>query len=61
MTDSTYQYIRGSADVMPSKGIYPKGLQCVTILIGVYHIDTGLPVMGVVNQPFAIKDPETNR
>lgn len=59
--DSTYQYIRGSADVMPSKGIYPKGLQCVTILIGVYHIDTGLPVMGVVNQPFAIKDPETNR
>ncbi|KAM5151583.1 inositol polyphosphate 1-phosphatase [Mantella aurantiaca] len=59
--DSTYQYIRGSADIMPSKGIYPKGLQCVTVLIGVYHIDTGLPVMGVVNQPFAMKDPATNR
>ncbi|XP_072274902.1 inositol polyphosphate 1-phosphatase [Pyxicephalus adspersus] len=59
--DSTYQYIRGSADIVPSKGIYPKGLQCVTVLIGVYHIDTGLPVMGVVNQPFATRDPETNR
>ncbi|XP_075036146.1 inositol polyphosphate 1-phosphatase [Mixophyes fleayi] len=59
--DSTYQYIKGSADIEPNKGIYPKGLQCVTVLIGVYLQDTGLPVMGVINQPFAVKDPITLR
>ncbi|XP_056392353.1 inositol polyphosphate 1-phosphatase [Hyla sarda] len=57
--DSTYQYIKGSDDIQPKKGIYPKGLQCVTVLIGVFLIDTGHPVMGVINQPFAIKDPIT--
>ncbi|XP_053327832.1 inositol polyphosphate 1-phosphatase [Spea bombifrons] len=59
--DSTYQYIKGSSDTEPNKGIYTKGLQCVTVLIGVYLIDTGLPIMGVVNQPFATKDPKTLR
>ncbi|XP_075687374.1 inositol polyphosphate 1-phosphatase [Rhinoderma darwinii] len=59
--DSTYQYIKGSGDIQPEKGIYPKGLQCVTVLIGVFLLDTGHPVMGVINQPFAIKDPLTLR
>ncbi|XP_063788811.1 inositol polyphosphate 1-phosphatase [Pseudophryne corroboree] len=59
--DSTYQYIKGSADIQPHKGIYPKGLQCVTVLVGVYLLDTGLPVMGVINQPFAVRDPITLR
>uniref|UniRef100_A0A8C5QHY3 Inositol polyphosphate 1-phosphatase n=1 Tax=Leptobrachium leishanense TaxID=445787 RepID=A0A8C5QHY3_9ANUR len=59
--DSTYQYIKGSSDIKPNNGIYTKGLQCVTILIGVYLIDTGLPVMGVINQPFATRDPKTLR
>ncbi|XP_069841423.1 inositol polyphosphate 1-phosphatase isoform X2 [Dendropsophus ebraccatus] len=59
--DSTYQYIKGSGDIQPEKGIYPKGLQCVTVLIGVFLLDTGHPVMGVINQPFAIQDPITLR
>ncbi|KAM9305582.1 major facilitator superfamily domain-containing protein 6 [Gastrophryne carolinensis] len=59
--DSTHQYIRGSQDVKPCEGIFPRGLQCVTVLIGVYLVDTGLPVMGVINQPFSIRDPGTNR
>lgn len=28
------------------------GLQCVTCLFGVFDLNTGLPMMGVVNQPF---------
>ncbi|KAM8933500.1 inositol polyphosphate 1-phosphatase [Pelodytes ibericus] len=59
--DSTYQYIKGSSDIKPNKGIYTKGLQCVTVLIGVYLIDTGLPIMGVINQPFATQEPKTLR
>ncbi|KAM4626381.1 inositol polyphosphate 1-phosphatase isoform 1-T2 [Discoglossus pictus] len=59
--DSTYQYIKGSSDIQPTQGVYPKGLQCVTVLIGAYEIDTGLPIMGVINQPFATRDPTTLR
>ncbi|XP_007944521.1 inositol polyphosphate 1-phosphatase [Orycteropus afer afer] len=59
--DSTYQYIKGSADIKPNQGIFPCGLQCVTILIGVYDIQTGMPVMGVINQPFVSQDPTTLR
>ncbi|XP_077131771.1 inositol polyphosphate 1-phosphatase isoform X2 [Ranitomeya variabilis] len=59
--DSTYQYIKGLDDVQPEKGIYPKGLQCVTVLIGVFLMDSGHSVMGVINQPFAIRDPRTFR
>ncbi|XP_008050787.1 inositol polyphosphate 1-phosphatase [Carlito syrichta] len=59
--DSTYQYIKGSADVKSNQGIFPCGLQCVTILIGVYDIQTGVPLMGVINQPFASHDLNTLR
>ncbi|KAM3917066.1 inositol polyphosphate 1-phosphatase [Leptodactylus fuscus] len=59
--DSTYQYIQGSGDITPKMGVYPKGLQCVTVLIGVFLMDTGHPIMGVINQPFAVKDPVTLR
>ncbi|KAM4697588.1 inositol polyphosphate 1-phosphatase [Rhinophrynus dorsalis] len=59
--DSTFQYIKGSADIKPNNGIYPKGLQCVTVLIGVFLLDTGLPIMGVINQPFATRDTHTHR
>ncbi|XP_036175453.1 inositol polyphosphate 1-phosphatase isoform X3 [Myotis myotis] len=59
--DSTHQYIQGSADVEPSHGIFPRGLPCVTILIGVYDLRTGLPLMGVINQPFVSQDPDTLR
>uniref|UniRef100_A0A2K5X7T4 Inositol polyphosphate-1-phosphatase n=1 Tax=Macaca fascicularis TaxID=9541 RepID=A0A2K5X7T4_MACFA len=60
-TDSTYQYIKGSADIKSNQGIFPCGLQCVTILIGVYDIQTGVPLMGVINQPFVSRDPNTLR
>nr|XP_004660269.1 inositol polyphosphate 1-phosphatase [Jaculus jaculus]XP_045003676.1 inositol polyphosphate 1-phosphatase [Jaculus jaculus] len=59
--DSTYQYIKGSADVKPNQGVFPSGLQCVTILIGVYDIQTGMPLMGVINQPFVTQDLNTLR
>ncbi|XP_049629229.1 inositol polyphosphate 1-phosphatase-like [Suncus etruscus] len=59
--DSTYQYIKGSADTKSNQGIYPSGLQCVTILIGVYDIQTGIPLMGVINQPFLSQDRDTHR
>eukprot|EP00079_Xenopus_tropicalis_P028464 XP_012823427.1 PREDICTED: inositol polyphosphate 1-phosphatase isoform X1 [Xenopus tropicalis] len=59
--DSTYQYIKGFADTKTNNGIYSKGLQCVTVLIGVFLTDTGLPIMGVINQPFATRDKVTLR
>lgn len=59
--DSTYQYIKGISDALPVAGLYSQGLQCVTVLIGVYDLQTGLPVMGVMNQPFVNLDPMTNR
>ncbi|XP_054555917.1 inositol polyphosphate 1-phosphatase isoform X2 [Talpa occidentalis] len=59
--DSTYQYIKGSADIKANQGIFPSGLQCVTILIGVYDLQTGVPLMGVINQPFVSQDPKTLR
>lgn len=33
-------------------GITSSGLDCVTVLIGVYDKDSGDPLMGVINQPF---------
>lgn len=59
--DSTYQYIKGSADIKSNQGIFPSGLQCVTILIGVYDLHTGVPLMGVINQPFVSQDLNTLR
>lgn len=59
--DSTYQYIKGSANVKSNQGVFPSGLQCVTILIGVYDLQTGLPLMGVINQPFASQNLTTLR
>jgi len=34
-------------------GIVVSGLPCATVLIGVFHRETGLPVAGVINQPFS--------
>lgn len=33
-------------------GITSSGLDCVTVLIGVYDKNTGNPLIGVINQPF---------
>lgn len=49
--DSTHEYING---VTQKK--YPKiattGLECVTVLIGLYDKGTGKPLGGIINQPF---------
>lgn len=52
--DATAEYIgKGVTKATRFSFIPSTGLQCVTILIGVYDLDTGVPVMGVVNQPFS--------
>ncbi|KAL3832673.1 hypothetical protein ACJMK2_024295 [Sinanodonta woodiana] len=50
--DSTAQYIQGQVGQMNPDGLVIEGLQCVCVLIGVYNKKTGLPVLGVINQPF---------
>ncbi|KAH9370521.1 hypothetical protein HPB48_006274 [Haemaphysalis longicornis] len=59
--DSTSEYILGKwGDEEEGSSVVSSGLQCVTVLIGVYDRNTGLPVAGVVNQPFHHLD-EHNR
>nr|XP_002131415.1 inositol polyphosphate 1-phosphatase-like [Ciona intestinalis] len=51
--DGTAQYVGGIYKEAKDKhGVHGRGLQCVTVLIGMYNIQTGLPIMGVVCQPF---------
>lgn len=49
--DSTAEYISGKESTSEN-GIYESGLQCVTVLIGAYDFNSGMPVIGIVNQPF---------
>lgn len=53
--DATAEYISGDTMFTDFPGITSTGLDCVTVLIGVYERDTGVPVMGVVAQPFGEK------
>ncbi|XP_014254848.1 inositol polyphosphate 1-phosphatase [Cimex lectularius] len=48
--DSTSEYIQGRKD--DQSALVRSGLPCVTILIGVFNMDTGEPLIGVVKQPF---------
>ncbi|XP_011873372.1 PREDICTED: inositol polyphosphate 1-phosphatase [Vollenhovia emeryi] len=50
--DSTADYISATEAVDEQTGIHLSGLRCVTVLIGAYKKSTGVPVLGVVNQPF---------
>lgn len=51
--DSTAQYIHGFSSVeSEGTGVYFKGLQCVSVLIGAYDMTTGEAIAGVINQPF---------
>jgi len=56
--DGTAEYIKGAAKGTQFPEILSNGLECVTILIGVYEISTGTPIMGVINQPFYKKNQE---
>ena len=51
-TDNTADYIHGIESIDEESGLHMTGLYCVTVLIGAYLQSTGLPVIGVVNQPF---------
>ncbi|XP_044742763.1 inositol polyphosphate 1-phosphatase [Chrysoperla carnea] len=50
--DSTSEYINGYISSSSHTEIHRKGLQCVTVLIGCFNKITGLPIAGVINQPF---------
>ncbi|XP_060898751.1 inositol polyphosphate 1-phosphatase [Labrus mixtus] len=56
--DATSQYIEGREEVLEEGHLFPSGLHCALVLIGVYLRNTGEPVMGVINQPFNHKIPE---
>lgn len=50
--DATEEYIRGVARTnFPN--IPASGLECVTILIGLYDKGNGKPLAGIINQPFS--------
>ncbi|XP_060065105.1 inositol polyphosphate 1-phosphatase-like [Ylistrum balloti] len=59
--DSTAQYIGGLQGTIEDCGIASEGLQCVVVIIGVYNKHTGLPLVGVTNQPFATYDALSER
>ncbi|XP_054716507.1 inositol polyphosphate 1-phosphatase-like [Uloborus diversus] len=54
--DSTAEYIQAKADEINDSGILQYGLKCVCVLIGAYDLETGDPILGVINQPFYDKD-----
>lgn len=53
--DATSQYIAGDTIFTNFPGITSAGLDCVTVLIGAFSISTGIPIIGIVNQPFEKK------
>ncbi|EDW68366.1 inositol polyphosphate 1-phosphatase [Drosophila virilis] len=53
--DATAEYISGDSMFTDFPGITSTGLDCVTVLIGVYERDSGTPVIGIVSQPFGHK------
>ncbi|OQV19194.1 Inositol polyphosphate 1-phosphatase [Hypsibius exemplaris] len=57
--DATAEYVSGKGSEKLFHGVFLSGLHCVTILIGVFDLKTGEPVMGVINQPFFEKDETT--
>lgn len=61
-TDSTAEYMSNSPGEEVD-GIVVSGLPCATVLIGVFHRETGLPVAGVINQPFCTlaQDSSSNK
>lgn len=39
-------------------GVFHLGLQCVTVIIGLYNTTTGVPIAGVINRPFNLPSIE---
>ncbi|XP_067124996.1 inositol polyphosphate 1-phosphatase [Centruroides vittatus] len=59
--DSTYEYIYGIYEDLNLSELVTSGLKCVCVLIGLYHLESGRPILGVINQPFHIWDSTLNR
>lgn len=49
--DATEEYIKG-VTITNYPNIPASGLGCVTVLIGAYDIESGKPIIGIINQPF---------
>lgn len=50
--DATQEYIKAETQRKYPK-ICASGLECVTVLIGLYDKGTGKPLGGIINQPFS--------
>ncbi|NXT99605.1 INPP phosphatase, partial [Buphagus erythrorhynchus] len=59
--DSTNEFIGGREDVAAVEGVAPGGLRSALVLVGVFERRTGVPVLGVINEPFFQRDPQTGR
>jgi len=65
LADSTAEYIAGDgldgSEGAPAdpESMVKSGLHCVTVLIGAYDRSSGIPLMGVINQPFYMKEKNT--
>lgn len=59
--DSTSEYIYGKYKDMDLPELATSGLKCVCVLIGLYHLETGHPILGVINQPFYLWNSTLNR
>lgn len=49
--DATQEYIKAETQRKYPK-ICASGLECVTVLIGLYDKGNGKPLAGIINQPF---------
>jgi len=63
LIDATSEYIKGT-NPMEETGSDERifcegGLPCATVLIGVFQLDTGASIVGVINQPFWKYTPAT--
>lgn len=59
--DSTNEFIGGREDVAAIDGIAPGGLRSALVLVGAFDRHSGVPVLGVINEPFFQRDPQTHR
>ena len=46
LLDATNEYVAGQDHHEALSGVYPRGLQAVTVLIGVFDVVTKLPILG---------------
>lgn len=51
IVDATQEYIKAET-IRKYPKICASGLECVTVLIGLYDKGNGKPLAGIINQPF---------